>query len=257
MRSWADGRLVAFDIETTGVDVEEARIVTAAIVAVGGGQPTERLTWLLDPGVEIPAGAAEVHGITTEHARAHGVPAERAIPEIALALGDRLAPDVPLVAFNMRFDATIADREIRRHGGPGMPDGFYGIDPLVLDKHLHRFRKGSRRLDAQCAHYGAVLDDAHEASADALAAARVAWCIGKRGEVVRRVRNANDGRELARLKRQWEEVRHDLPALHAAQVTWAARQAESLEEYFRKQGTLEAPLERAWPMVPVRQPVPA
>jgi DNA polymerase-3 subunit epsilon len=45
-------------------------------------------------------------------------------------------------------------------------------------------------------------------------------------------------------------VRHDIDLLHAAQIRWAAEQAESLEAYFRSQGKDEH-VERAWPVVPV------
>jgi DNA polymerase-3 subunit epsilon len=45
-------------------------------------------------------------------------------------------------------------------------------------------------------------------------------------------------------------VRHDIDRLHAAQIRWAAEQAESLEAYFRSQGKDEH-VERAWPVVPV------
>jgi DNA polymerase-3 subunit epsilon len=41
------------------------------------------------------------------------------------------------------------------------------VDPLVIDKWLDRYRKGSRKLEAICAHYGAVLDEAHDADFDA------------------------------------------------------------------------------------------
>jgi DNA polymerase-3 subunit epsilon len=66
--SWHTKRLAAFDIETTGVNPESDRIVTAAVSLLGGGQPAEHLSWLVDPGIEIPAGASSVHGITTERA---------------------------------------------------------------------------------------------------------------------------------------------------------------------------------------------
>jgi hypothetical protein len=76
----------------------------------------------------------------------------------------------------------------------------------------------------------------------------VAWCIGKRGEVVRRVRNKDEAIEKAMLVKEWEYVRHDIDRLHAAQIRWAAEQAESLEAYFRSQGKDEH-VEREWPVV--------
>jgi DNA polymerase-3 subunit epsilon len=107
---WTDGRMVGFDLETTSPDPEEARIVTAAIVEVGGGEPTVERTWLVDPGVEIPEQAAAIHGITTERARAEGVPTREAAMTIAATL-DRIASmRWPLVIFNARYDLTVLDR---------------------------------------------------------------------------------------------------------------------------------------------------
>jgi DNA polymerase III subunit epsilon len=75
--SWADSRMCGFDIETTGGDRETARIITVTLAFAGGGRPTETTCLLTDPGVEIPAAATAVHGITTERARAEGLkPAE-------------------------------------------------------------------------------------------------------------------------------------------------------------------------------------
>ena len=158
---WWEGPLVGFDLETTGPDPDTARIVTACIVE--GNDVHE---WLVDPGVEIPAGATAVHGVTTEQARAEGVPADAAVLLILQTL--RMYQDAghPLVAFNASFDFTVLDREARRHGlDPLQPAPV--VDPFVLDKQLDRYRKGSRKLVDVAAHYGVNLVDAHTADADA------------------------------------------------------------------------------------------
>jgi DNA polymerase III epsilon subunit-like protein len=247
--SWWDGRLVGLDLETTGVDPESARIVTAAIVEVGGGEGPVSCTWLADPGVEIPEEAAAVHGVTTERARAEGRPAAEVVEALLIVLRG-LAPGEPLVIFNARYDLTVLDREARRHGlEPLAPGGV--IDPLVIDKHLDRFRRGSRKLEAICQHRRAGLDSAHEAGADALAACRLAWRLGAQGAVVRRVRNDAEARELAALQAEWERVRGSLVLLHAAQQRWAHEQALGLAEYFREKGDPAADGVRTeWPVVP-------
>jgi DNA polymerase-3 subunit epsilon len=230
-QSWADGRMVAFDVETTGVDWESDRIVTAAVSVIparGAGEPVHR-EWLLDPGVEIPEGAAEVHGITTEHAREHGQDAAAAIAEILGVLEEQLAAGAVLVAFNARFDLTMLDREARRHGLAPLSVPFHVVDPFVIDKHVDRYRRGKRTLGVLCELYEVSLgDDAHAADADALAAARLAWRIARRRP------------EIGAMP---------IEQLHACQVEWAATQAASLEEYFRRQGKDET-CERAWPWVP-------
>ena len=232
--NWHTGRLAAFDIETTGVDPEHDRIVTAAVSVVGGGQPAEHRSWLVDPGIDIPADATSVHGITTERAQAEGRISDEAIEEIAAALAEQLRNGVPIVAFNARFDLTVLDRETHRHGlrplldRVGGPNGMLVVDPRILDKQFDRFRRGKRTLGAVCEHYRVTLDDAHAANADAIAAARVAYRLGA---------------TVAELRDM------DLRVLHRAQVSWAAEQAASLEQHFRGQGRNER-VERAWPIVP-------
>lgn len=245
--TWWDGPITALDVETTGVDPTEARIVTACVVIVNDG-PTRSRAWLADPGIVIPDEATAIHGVTTERAQAEGQPMAEVLAEVLAALAETLGG--PLVVFNARYDVTVLDRELRRHDrAVGVPFWRYVVDPFVIDKHLCRFRRGSRKLDAVCEYYGAKLDGAHDAAHDALAAARLAWCIGSRGEVVRRVRDEQDGRELAMLKYEWDDVRGDLARLHEAQIGWAREQAESLSEYFASKGEPQH-VETAWPVIP-------
>lgn len=252
---WHDGRMMAFDLETTGVDLDESRIVTACVALVGGGLDTHVTNWLVNPGIAIPDEAANVHGITTDRARAAGVEASVAVTEIVSALEAlylAIPPEpTPLIACNARFDLPILDREARRHGITPLGErvDLRVVDPLVIDKHIHRYRRGSRKLDALCAHYGVRLDQAHTADADAIAAARAAWAIAERGEIVRRERYAHEAQEAADLRAEWATVRYDLDALHEAQERWAADQAVSLQQYFRDQGKPDV-VEQAWPVVP-------
>lgn len=257
--TWWQGRMIALDLETTAPDPEEARIVTAAVVGVGGGEPTVSKTWLADPGVEIPDEAAEVHGITTEQARAEGAPIAEVVEALQIEVFAAVAKRLPIVVFNARYDFTVLDRECTRHLPdkpgllvPSMLDQLLVVDPLVLDKWLDRYRKGSRKLLDTCAHYGAKLDDAHDASFDALAAARLAWCIGAKGQVVRRVWDAKTGAERKACVEAWERVRGSLRYLHDFQVRQAREQAIGLAEYFREQGQLEdaESVRTEWPVIP-------
>jgi DNA polymerase-3 subunit epsilon len=61
---WHRELLIGFDLETTGTDPREARIVTGTVIEVKAGEPLGRREWLADPGVEIPADAVAVHGIS-------------------------------------------------------------------------------------------------------------------------------------------------------------------------------------------------
>ncbi|WP_084105041.1 exonuclease domain-containing protein [Demequina sp. NBRC 110056] len=173
--SWLDATLVGFDTETTGISTDNDRIVTAAIITRSGDEVRTR-TWLIDPGVEIPAGATAVHGITTEQARAEGVRPADALEEIASTLADALGAGIPVVGFNVQFDLSILESELERHGLASLesrsPRGVRPIvDPYVLDRHLDRYRKGKRKLIDLCTLYAVpvVADDLHAADADVLA----------------------------------------------------------------------------------------
>lgn len=165
------GPLCGFDTETTGVSVFNDRIVTAAIIKRGGDSPGEH-KWLLDPGVEIPEGAAKIHGITTDFARAHGMTAREGLIQIAQAISDAVDAGYRLVAFNASFDISILEYELARHSIPTLTDRFGEelfpiIDPLVMDRGLDRWRKGKRNLESMAKHYGASSDKGlHTAEVD-------------------------------------------------------------------------------------------
>jgi DNA polymerase III subunit epsilon len=229
---WHRGMLAAFDTETTSAKVEDARVVTAHIAYVDGSgkMPPELRDWLIDPGIEIPPRATEIHGITTGHAREHGVQPAPALREISCEL---TRCEIPVVIYNAPYDLTVMDRETRRHGLDPFGDEWdsarcSAIDPLVLDKALDRYRKGSRTLSATCAHYGVRIDGAHDAGADAIAAARVAWVI------------AREYPHIAAMS---------MTELHAFQVQAKREQARSLQELRRKQGSDEV-IDESWPLKP-------
>jgi len=68
--AWHEDLLVGFDLETTGTDPRQARIVTAAVTEVKGGEPVRHRAWLANPGVPIPAETTAIHGVSTEQAAA-------------------------------------------------------------------------------------------------------------------------------------------------------------------------------------------
>lgn len=223
---WAEN-LAVFDTETTGVDPSRARVVSSAIALLGSaGQVVERYDWLIDPGVEIPQGAAQVHGITTEVARASGVDAAVGVAQIVRQLADMVERGFPVVVYNAPYDLTLLRAECVRHGIE-WPGGLAPVvDPLVIDKQVDRYRKGKRTLEVVAQHYGVALGAAHDAGEDAIAAGRVAQSLARR-------------------------YAHVLPdeaaALHEAQIGWAAAQAQNFQEYMRRVRDPEFVADGAWP----------
>ncbi|MFE7208648.1 3'-5' exonuclease [Streptomyces sp. NPDC001698] len=235
MTCWYEGPLAAFDTETTGVDVETDRIVSAAVVVqdAPGFRPRVH-RWLVNPGVPVPEAATAVHGLTDEHLQRNGRWPAPVMHELAEELAEQAALGRPLVVMNAPFDLTLLDRELRRHRASSLDHWFEAsslrvLDPRVLDKHLDRYRKGRRTLTDLCAHYGVALQDAHDAAADALAAMEVVRALGRRF--------------AARLERL-------TPAeLHTLQTGWHAAQARGLQAWFARSGTEET-VDPSWPLRP-------
>src|SRR3954470_482816 len=113
--SWAAGPYPSFCTDTTGVHVENDPVVTAAVVYIQPGQAPVTRTWLVNPGIDIPAGASAIHGITTEMARADGIHPSVALDEISLEVETALASGIPLVIMNASYDLTLLDRELSRY----------------------------------------------------------------------------------------------------------------------------------------------
>ena len=162
-------RMLAFDLETTSANPKEARIVTSALVRIDG-RDVQKVEHLADPGIEIPQEATNVHGITTEKARAEGRPHEEVLKDTVEAIKAAWEDGLTLIVYNAAFDLTV----LRSLTGDFTVTGPV-YDPYVIDRVSDKWRKGKRTLGAVCEHYSVKLGNAHEATADALAAARVAW----------------------------------------------------------------------------------
>lgn len=237
--TWHTEPLLGFDLETTGINVETARIVTAAAIDWKPGDSTETLPdhsrlWLSDVGgMRIPDQATAVHGVTTEQARANGRPAAQVADEIADVLAANLSTGIPVVAMNGRYDFTVLDRELRRYqlatlqerlGSDTSPGPI--VDPYVLDKQADRYRKGSRKLEALATHYGVTLAAAHTADADALAAVEVAVAIAEK----------------------YPQLQVHPQQLHAWQAWWARQQAAELQAHLRRMDPYVV-VDAEWPLI--------
>lgn len=222
--AWAKS-LAVFDLETTGLDLRESRIVSAGVAVLdSSGNALELHEWLVNPGIEIPEQASNVHGITTRMAVEKGMTPAQAIAEILEVLA-RHSKDLPLVAFNAPYDFTILHFEAKRYGlNPLIPSPV--IDPLVLDKKCMKFRRGKRTLVALCADYGIELSDAHNSTADAIAAGRLAQAQALR----------------------FSELDLPVSQLHQSQVIWADEQAISFAEYLKTQNRPDFKAELGWPV---------
>jgi len=203
-------QLVGFDLETTGLDLATSRIVTASVVEIdAAGDAMNAKDWLVNPGIDIPPEASAVHGVTSDMARRDGQDPKVALAEISETLSAYFKKGIPVVAFNAPYDFTILRNDLSRNGLKPI-EAMPVIDPLVIDKQFVQFRKGKRTLGILCGHYSIELANAHQSSADALAAVRLA-------------------QQQARIFAK--EIEQDVFLLHEQQVEWSKLQDESFAKF--------------------------
>lgn len=161
--------LVLLDLEATGTDPQEARIIQIAlqrfVPTAEGAALEEQLDQLVDPEIEVPPAVTDLTGITDGDVRGQ--------PTFA-ALADRLSPllaDADLAGYNaLAYDVPLLTAEYERVGRAlPAPDDRVVLDPYRLEQVLR-----PRTLTALYERYtGTDLEDAHDALADVTAAGTV------------------------------------------------------------------------------------
>ena len=149
--------IVFFDLETTGINIATDKIVEISILKVFPNGNKESKTWLVNPEIEIPQAAIDVHGITNEK-----VVTEPTFKELASKVNEMIA-DADLAGFNSnRFDIPLLAEELMRVGIDFDMNHRKAIDVQVI---FHK--KEQRTLSAGYQFYcGKVLEGAHGAEAD-------------------------------------------------------------------------------------------
>lgn len=228
--------MFGFDTETTGVDTDDpsVRIVTCAMIYEYQGK-TRTYEWFLNPEVEIPTGASDVHGITTEKAQAEGADYRAGLQQIADMFSWAILNEIPLVAYNAAFDVSLLRNEFIRHDiqfDITLWDVAIVIDPFVFDKHFDKWRKGKRTLGVVSSAYGYDLTNAHDATADVLAALHIARAMFPKMVIAGQIPTYSDMVEF--------------------QKQAYAEQSADLEKYFRKTDPTKV-ISRDWPYRPMKE----
>lgn len=169
---------VAIDVEATGLDPNEDRVIEVACVVFrpapqgsGLGPQIERHGWLINPGRPISEESRAVHNISDDDVR-------DAPPFAALAgqILDVLARGVPL-AYNAEFDRAFLMAELGRARAeradvPALRKSVDWLDPLTWARELQQAEK-SKSLSAVAERLGIEAGTAHRAVDDAHTAGQV------------------------------------------------------------------------------------
>jgi DNA polymerase-3 subunit epsilon/ATP-dependent DNA helicase DinG len=155
------GELIALDLETTGLDVEQDSIIEIGAVRLRDGKIDEEFGVLINPGFVIPAETTHITGIHQDDLRNAPLLTD-VLPQISNFVGQ-----APIIAHNVSFDIGF----MRRFGTlkQNLP-----IDTLelatVLLPTVPRYS-----LSSLTEHFGIELENAHRALDDARATAILYW----------------------------------------------------------------------------------
>ena len=158
------GEYVVFDLETTGLDSANDRIIEIGAVRIKDGiiQP-ERFSTFVDPKQPLSSKIISLTGITDE--MLVGAPSqEEAVRDFFEFAGDR-----PLVAHNANFDVGFLRQAARRMGLPFDPTS---VDTLFLARRLYP-ELPNHKLDTVAEHLRLGSFRHHRADDDAATAAGI------------------------------------------------------------------------------------
>ncbi len=169
-------RYVIFDLETTGLNLNRDRVVSAAAYRVSDGRIAlgDVFSSLVSPGRDIPPSAVRIHGIMPS--MVNQAPSFAEVFEKFLGY---LGTDI-LVGYHVGFDLHFLNIYMQQaHGFP--------LQNLVLDAqcmcrrvcfppHLRSYArrlKNYQDLDTVAKHFGIEIQERHTALGDALATAMI------------------------------------------------------------------------------------
>jgi len=161
-----DRAICIFDLEATGTNVLEDRIVDICVLRREPDGTETVFSSLVNPGVPIPPEASAIHHITDEM-----VADQPRLSDLAPKILE-IFKDADLSGFNAaKYDIPLLSAEFKRFGGE-----WPGQNRRVVDSFTIFARKERRDLTAAYKFYcGKDLTGAHRAEADVRATAEILW----------------------------------------------------------------------------------
>ena len=159
-----DIQVAFFDLETTGLNPRQDRIIEVGICDAEG---SSKIDFLLDPQIEITN--SDIHGITSETVEENNaVPFRRGIKGIEKEISSNFGDNVIFVAHNnWMFDQLFLEQEYIRNARR-MPEGWLFADTLKIARKIDIPTRKS--LSHMYRYYmGRSMKNEHRALPDAMA----------------------------------------------------------------------------------------
>lgn len=151
----------AFDLETTGLNRWNDRIVEIGILRYRSGQIVDQFSLLINPGFPMPEAASRVNHITDDMLQT--APREEdALDQIYDFLRPVLTQDALICAHNANFDITFLSNAFERNGYNGV---FNYIDTLTEARALLR-DVPNHKLGTLASYFSIVNQNPHRALGD-------------------------------------------------------------------------------------------
>ena len=151
---------VAIDIETTGLNPREDKIIEIGAVLLREGKVVDSFSSFVNPRVSIPSKITKLTGITDEM-----IAKEKTIEVVIREFYDFVGDSI-LLGHNILFDYSFLKTAL-------LQEGFeferMGIDTLEISRILHKDLE-SRSLERMCNFYGINQKAKHRAYEDAFSA---------------------------------------------------------------------------------------
>jgi len=156
--------IVFFDLETTGIDFAEDRIVEICMLKYFPDGSEEVKTYLVNPQMRIPPESSAIHGIKDED-----VKDKPTFKELAPGIMEYMT-GCDIAGYNIiKFDIPFIRMEFMRNG---FRFGFDGVN--VIDPYVIFVKKEQRNLAAALRFYcDEEIVNAHSAEADTVATKKV------------------------------------------------------------------------------------
>ena len=119
-------RFIAFDFETTGLEVASDRPIEVAAILFEHGKPSDRFCTLINPDLPISNLIQDITGITNE--MVSDAPKENDVIDKLL----NFLSDIPIVAHNTPFDVAFLEAMAQRTGNELKNRKYY--DTLTLSR---------------------------------------------------------------------------------------------------------------------------
>ncbi len=161
-KSSASPYFVAFDCETTGLDVRKDRLLSIGAVRF----TAERI--LVHQSIELMVHQTKVndetikiHGILPSTTQEAELSEQEAVKELLEFIGNS-----PLVGHHIRFDVAMIDQALKRMGLGKLKNRTYDTNLIFKQQHHYPLEQNIS-LDDLCAHFRLKAENRHTALGDA------------------------------------------------------------------------------------------